>query len=197
MSSGEGGALLINEPRWTERAEVLRAMGTNRARFMRGQVDRYTWVDTGSSFVMSDVTAVLLRGQLERLAAITEARLVIWDAYHAAFEGLERAGMSAPAPLRRRRGPQRPHLLRAARGRRRGATRSSACCAEDRIGASSHYEPLHASPAGRRLGRVHGEMTHTESVAARLLRVPLWVGMTEDDVARVADRLERALRGAA
>ena len=104
---------------------------------------------------------------------------------------------SAPAPLRRRHGPQRPHLLRAARGGRRGATRSSAGCARTEIGASSHYEPLHASPAGRRLGRVHGDMTHTESVAARLLRVPLWVGMTEDDVARVADRLERALRSAA
>ena len=93
VSSGEGGALLINEQRWTERAEVLRAMGTNRARFMRGEVDRYTWVDTGSSFVMSDVTAALLRGQLERLDVITEARLAIWDAYHAAFEGLERAGI--------------------------------------------------------------------------------------------------------
>ena len=196
VSSGEGGALLINEPRWTERAEVLRAMGTNRARFMRGQVDRYTWVDTGSSFVMSDVTAVLLRGQLERLAAITEARLAIWNAYHAAFEGLERAGM-----LRRPRFVEGAahnghiyYVLLEDASRRDDVIRR---LREDEIGASSHYEPLHASPAGRRLGRVHGEMTHTESVAARLLRVPLWVGMTEDDVARVADRLERALGGAA
>ena len=117
VSSGEGGALLINEQRWTERAEVLRASGTNRARFMRGEVDRYTWVDTGSSFVVSDVTAALLRGQLERLDEITEARLTIWDAYHAAFEGLERGGF-----LRRPRfvdgaAHNAPHLLRAARGR--------------------------------------------------------------------------------
>ena len=196
VSSGEGGALLINEPRWTERAEVLRAMGTNRARFMRGQVDRYTWVDTGSSYFMSDVTAVLLRGQLEHLAAITEARLVIWNAYHAAFEDLERAGL-----LRRPRfGAGTSHnghiyyvLLEEPAWRDEVIRRLR----EDRIGASSHYEPLHASPAGRELGRVHGAMTHTESVAVRLLRVPLWVGMTEDDVAWVAERLERAVRGAA
>ena len=193
VSSGEGGALLLNEQRWVERAEILRDMGTDRASFLRGEVDRYTWVDTGSSFVMSDVTAVLLRGQLERLDVITEARLAIWDAYHAAFEGLERAGS-----LRRPRfadgaahnghiyyvllqdAEQRDEVIRMLR--------------RDRIGASSHYEPLHASPAGRRLGRVHGDMTHTESVAVRLLRLPLWVGMSEDDVSRVADRVERALR---
>ena len=193
VSSGEGGALLLNEQRWVERAEILRDMGTDRASFLRGEVDRYTWVDTGSSFVMSDVTAVLLRGQLERLDVITEARLAIWDAYHAGFEGLERAGS-----LRRPRfadgaahnghiyyvllqdAEQRDEVIRMLR--------------RDRIGASSHYEPLHASPAGRRLGRVHGDMTHTESVAVRLLRLPLWVGMSEDDVSRVADRVERALR---
>jgi dTDP-4-amino-4,6-dideoxygalactose transaminase len=196
LSSGEGGALLVNEPRWIERAEVLRAMGTNRSRFLRGEVDRYTWVDTGSSFVMSDVTAALLRSQLEHLTTITEARLTLWNAYHAAFEGLERAGV-----LRRPRfvdgAAHNGHIyyvLLEEASRRDEVIR---LLRRDQIGASSHYEPLHASPAGRRLGRVHGEMTHTERLAARLLRVPLWVGMTEDDVARVADRLERALRVAA
>lgn len=193
VSSGEGGALLINGQRWIERAEVLREMGTNRARFMRGEIDRYTWVDTGSSFVMSDVTAALLRGQLERLDVITEARLAIWDAYHAAFEGLEHAGI-----LRRPRfidGAEHNghiyYVLLEEAGRRDDIIR---ILSQQQIGASSHYEPLHASPAGHRLGRVHGDMTHTESVAARLLRLPLWVGMSEDDVSRVADRVERALR---
>jgi dTDP-4-amino-4,6-dideoxygalactose transaminase len=196
VSSGEGGALLINEQHWIERAEVLRAMGTDRARFMRGEVDRYKWVDIGSSFVMSDVTAALLRGQLERLDVITEARLAIWDAYHAAFEGLEYAGI-----LRRPRfvdgAAHNGHIyyvLLEEAGRRDKIIRM---LGQHRIGASSHYEPLHASPAGRRLGRVHGDMTHTESVAARLLRLPLWVGMTEVDVSRVADHVERALRVAA
>jgi dTDP-4-amino-4,6-dideoxygalactose transaminase len=196
VSSGEGGALLINEQHWIERAEVLRDMGTDRARFMRGEVERYTWVDTGSSFVMSDVTAALLRGQLEQLDLITEARLAIWDAYHAAFEALEHAGI-----LRRPRfvdgAAHNGHVyyvLLEEAGRRHEVIRE---LGQHRIGATSHYEPLHASPAGQRLGRVHGDMTHTESVAARLLRLPLWVGMSEDDVSRVADRVERALRVAA
>jgi dTDP-4-amino-4,6-dideoxygalactose transaminase len=196
VSSGEGGALLINEPRWIERAEVLREMGTNRARFMRGEVERYTWVDTGSSFVMSDVTASLLRGQLERLDVITKARLAIWDAYHAAFERLEHEGV-----LRRPRfvdgAAHNGHIyyvLLEEAGRRDEVVRA---LGRSGIGAASHYEPLHASPAGRRFGRVHGDMTNTESVAARLLRLPLWVGMGEGDVSRVADRVERALRVAA
>jgi dTDP-4-amino-4,6-dideoxygalactose transaminase len=142
---------------------------------------------------MSDVTAALLRGQLERLDVITEARLAIWDAYHAAFEGLEHAGI-----LRRPRfidgAAHNGHIyyvLLEEAGRRDDIIR---ILGQHQIGASSHYEPLHASPAGQRLGRMHGDMTHTESVAARLLRLPLWVGMSEDDVSRVADRVERALR---
>jgi dTDP-4-amino-4,6-dideoxygalactose transaminase len=196
VSSGEGGALLINDQRWVERAEVLREMGTNRARWVRGEVDRYTWVDTGSSFVVSDVMAALLRGQLEHLDMITEARLALWNAYHAAFEGLEQAGI-----LRRPRfvdgAAHNGHIyyvLLEEPGRRDEVIR---VLGQHRIGAASHYEPLHASPAGQRLGRVHGDMTHTESVAGRLLRLPLWVGMSDNDVARVADRLERALRVAA
>jgi dTDP-4-amino-4,6-dideoxygalactose transaminase len=138
------------------------------------------------------VTAALLRGQRERLDVITEARLAIWDAYHAAFEGLEHAGI-----LRRPRfidGVEHNghiyYVLLEEAGRRDDIIR---ILRQHQIGASSHYEPLHASPAGRRLGRVHGDMRHTERVAARLLRLPLWVGMSEDDVSRVADSVERAL----
>ena len=92
VSCGEGGALLVNDERWAQRAEILQEKGTDRQRFARGEVDKYTWVDVGSSFLMSDVTAALLAEQLERVAQITAARLAIWDAYHAALEPLERAG---------------------------------------------------------------------------------------------------------
>ena len=193
ISCGEGGALLINDERYAERAEVLQEKGTSRARFARGEVGHYTWVDLGSSYLMSDVTAALLLGQLERLEAITAARLEIWDAYHAALEPLERAGLV-----------QRPRF--SAGSRHNGhmyylilpdRDRRDALIARLRgegIHAYFHYVPLHSSPAGRRFGRAHGELPVTESVAGRLVRLPLWVGMTAADVERVTAAVAGAIR---
>ena len=184
VSCGEGGALLVNDERWAQRAEILQEKGTDRQRFARGEVDKYTWVDAGSSFLMSDVTAALLVEQLERVAQITAARLKIWDAYHAALEPLERAGV-----LRRPVVPpgagHNAHLYRIMLADLAARDAVIAALAADAVAAYFHYVPLHSAPAGRRFGRTHGAMDVTDAAAEQLLRLPLWVGMTGADVERV------------
>jgi dTDP-4-amino-4,6-dideoxygalactose transaminase len=193
ISCGEGGALLLNDERLVERAEYLHEKGTNRLSFRRGDVDHYTWMDLGSSFAMSDFTAALLADQLEHLAEITEARLRIWNAYHAALEPLENAGL-----LRRPTIPgganHNAHLYRIMLRDRPRRDAMIASLAENLIEAQFHYVPLHSSPAGRRYGRVCGTMRVTDAAAESLVRLPLWVGMTLSDVDRVASAVGRALR---
>jgi dTDP-4-amino-4,6-dideoxygalactose transaminase len=193
VSCGEGGALLINDERLVERAEILQEKGTNRQRFARGEVDHYTWVDVGSSVLMSDISAALLAGQLRRVAEINAARMAIWDAYHAAFEPLEQAGL-VRRPVVPQAAGHNAHLYRLQLADR--ATRDGliAALASAGISAYFHYVPLHSAPAGLRHARVHGPMDVTESAAARLVRLPLWVGLSADDVARVAAEVGRALR---
>ena len=162
-------------PEWVERAEVIQEKGTNRSKFFRGQVDKYTWVDLGSSYVLSDISAAFLWAQLRRRARSREPDRV-WDAYHAAFEELEaKAGSGGRlCPSLR---AQRAHVLPAARaaGRDRDAFIDGW---PERVNAVFHYVPLHSSPAGQRYGRVHGELEVTDSISERLVRLPLWVGMT-------------------
>jgi dTDP-4-amino-4,6-dideoxygalactose transaminase len=192
VSCGEGGALLINDERLVERAEILQEKGTDRRRFARGEVDQYTWVDVGSSVLMSDISAALLAGQLARVAEINAARMAIWDAYHAGFEALERAGL-----VRRPAVPEgarhNAHLYRLQVADRATRDRLIATLAGAGISAYFHYVPLHSAPAGLRHGRVHGPLDVTEDAAARLVRMPLWVGLGEEDVARVVAEVRRAL----
>jgi dTDP-4-amino-4,6-dideoxygalactose transaminase len=192
VSCGEGGALLINDEELVARAEILQEKGTDRRRFERGEVDHYTWVDVGSSFLMSDITAALLADQLARVAQITAARLAIWDAYHAAFEPLEQAGL-VRRPVVPDGAQHNAHLYRLQLADR--ATRDAVIAALAAAGVSAyfHYVPLHSAPAGLRHARVHGPMDVTDAAAARLVRLPLWVGLTEDDVARIAAELRSAL----
>ena len=193
VSCGEGGALLVNDERWAQRAEILQEKGTDRQRFARGEVDKYTWVDTGSSFLMSDVTAALLAEQLERVAQITAARLEIWGAYHAALEPLERAGVLRRPVIPAGAG-HNAHLYRIMLADLAARDAVIAALAADDIAAYFHYVPLHSAPAGRRFGRAHGPMDVTDGAAEQLLRLPLWVGMTsDDDVARVAAGVASAL----
>ena len=191
ISCGEGGALLVNDPALAERAEILQEKGTDRQRFARGEVSHYTWVDVGSSFVMSDVVAALLAEQLERVEPITTARLAIWDAYHAAFEGLERDGV-VRRPVIPPGVQHNAHLYRLMLSDRAARDAVIARLAADGISAYFHYVPLHSSPAGRRFGRVHGPIDVTDSAAGRLVRLPLWVGLGDDDVARVAQGIAAA-----
>ena len=191
VSCGEGGALLVNDERLAERAEILQEKGTNRQRFARGEVDHYTWVDVGSSFLMSDVTAALLSEQLERVDEITAARLEIWEAYHAAFASFEQASVLrrpvVPAGAR-----HNAHLYRLMLADRPARDRVIQTLAAAGISAYFHYVPLHSAPAGRRFGRVHGPMAVTDAAAEQLVRLPLWVGMTPGDVERVVQGVAAA-----
>lgn len=181
LISGEGGALLVNNPRFIERAEVIREKGTNRSQFFRGQVDKYTWVDVGSSFLPGEIIAAFLWAQMEEVDAITRRRLAMWGSYHQWFADAERAGK-----LRRPVVPghcvHNAHmyyiLLPDLQCRSAVIDRLKA------LGVHSvfHYVPLHSAPAGRRYGRAHGELPVTDDVADRLLRLPLWVGLEAQQV---------------
>jgi dTDP-4-amino-4,6-dideoxygalactose transaminase len=195
VSCGEGGALLVNDERLAQRAEILQEKGTDRQRFARGEVDRYTWVDVGSSFLMSDVSAALLAEQLERVAQITAARLEIWEAYHAAFAELEQAGVLRRPVIPAGAG-HNAHLYRIMLADRRTRDAVIATLAADEISAYFHYVPLHSAPAGRRFGRSHGSLAVTDAAGEQLLRLPLWVGMTEGEIARVVAGVAAVLRRA-
>ena len=176
--SGEGGALLINDPRFVERAEVIWEKGTNRAQFFRGQVDKYTWVDLGSSYLPGEIIAAFLWAQMEEADAITKRRLDIWVRYHEAFVALEETGK-----LRRPIVPgdcvHNAHMyylllpnldLRTAFIERLQAAS---------INPVFHYVPLHSSPFGQSVGRWSGDMTNTVAASERLVRLPLWLGLEE------------------
>jgi dTDP-4-amino-4,6-dideoxygalactose transaminase len=172
--SGEGGALLLSEDRFVERAEILREKGTNRSRFFRGQVDKYTWVDIGSSFLPSDLIAAVLLAQLERTSELNARRMQVWSRYHAAFAPLEAAGL-----LRRPIVPDECahnghmyYLLLPSLDRR---TALLAALKSRGLGAVFHYIPLHSSPAGQKYGRAHGgRLPVTDRVSDTLVRLPVW-----------------------
>jgi dTDP-4-amino-4,6-dideoxygalactose transaminase len=191
LISGEGGALLINSERLLERAEIIREKGTNRSQFFRGEVDKYTWVDLGSSFLPSDILAAFLWAQFEAAESIGARRMALWRRYHEAFADAERAG-SARRPIVPAEASSNAHsyflLLPDAADRPRFI---EALRRED-VNAVFHYVPLHSSPAGRRYGRAGGSMAVTESIAERLVRLPLWLGL-EPHQDYVIDCCRRAL----
>ncbi len=176
--SGEGGALLINDPALIERAEIIREKGTNRSQFFRGQMDKYTWVDIGSSFLPGEIIAAFLWAQMEEADAITAQRRAIWERYHAAFAPLEQAG--------RVRRPVIPDdcghnahlyylLLRDLDDRTAFIDRMK----QAGINCVFHYVPLHSSPQGLKVGRAQGDLPVTRDLADRLVRLPLWLGLEE------------------
>jgi len=193
VGCGEGGALLVNDAGLIERAEILHEKGTNRSQFFRGQVDKYTWVDLGSSFVASDLSAAFLWAQLEQAEDITRRRLEVWDAYHDALEPLERDGLlRRPVLSDECRHNAHMYYVLAPDGAARDRLISQ--LGDRGIQAVFHYVPLHSSPAGLRLGRTAGDLTVTDDVAGRLARLPLWVGMEPADVVRVTDAVTAAVR---
>ena len=192
--SGEGGALLINDPALIERAETIREKGTNRSRFFRGQVDKYTWVDLGSSYLPSELIAAFLAAQLAEADRITSRRLAIWDRYHRWAAPLEAAGL-LHRPVIPAECTHNAHmyflLLHGVEARTRFIETMKAAD----IGTVFHYIPLHSSPAGQRYGRTSGTLAHTDATSDGLVRLPLWIGLEnqQDQVMEVAQRaLERA-----
>jgi dTDP-4-amino-4,6-dideoxygalactose transaminase len=192
VTSGEGGALLINATDLAARAEIIRDKGTNRGRFLRGEIDKYTWIDVGSSFVPSELTAAFLWAQMEVAGAITERRLEIWNWYYAAFEALERQGR-----LRRPIVPEHcrhnAHMFYAIVPDRETRTRLLETLNAAGINAVFHYVPLHASAAGRRFGRATGDLSQTDSLSGRIIRFPLWIGMEQSQVVAIVEIVEQAL----
>jgi dTDP-4-amino-4,6-dideoxygalactose transaminase len=185
---GEGGALLINDPRYIERAEIIREKGTNRSRFFRGQVDKYTWVDVGSSYVLSDILAAFLLAQLESRAEVHAKRRLVWECY--------RNELSRWAEDRRVRLPVVPpwcsqsyHMfyLLLPSAERRNALISHLKARN--ILSVFHYVPLHTSEMGQRFGGRPGDCPVTESVSGRLLRLPFYNDLTEDEQMRVVEAI--------
>jgi dTDP-4-amino-4,6-dideoxygalactose transaminase len=174
--SGEGGALLINDPILVERAEIVREKGTNRNKFLRGQIDKYTWVDIGSSYLPGEITAAFLWAQMQAAEFITSKRLSIWQLYHAAFEKLEKAGhITRPStPLGCEHNAHMYYLLLNDMEDRSAFIHAMK---EYGINCIFHYVPLHSSPRGLVCGRAIGKLPVTADLADRLVRLPLWIGM--------------------
>ncbi|MCW3040963.1 MAG: rffA [Solirubrobacterales bacterium] len=200
LSSGTGGALLVNDPAFAAEAELLRDYGTDRARFARGEIARYRWVQAGSNLAMNELAAAYLAPQLEHLERITQRRRRIWRRYHDAFAEAERAGL-VRRPVVPETCEDNAHIYALTTPTAEGRTRLLHELAADGVEAAFHYVPLHSAPAGRRHGRVHGSMRNTDEGSARLLRLPLWDDMpaaaVEQVIAAVLARLAFPSRPAA
>jgi dTDP-4-amino-4,6-dideoxygalactose transaminase len=192
---GEGGALLVAGEELAARAEVLQEKGTNRRNFFRGAVDKYTWVDVGSSFLLSEINAAFLWAQLEAAAEITAERRSIWSRYHAGFEQLERDGL-ARRPVVPPECGHNGHLYYLLLADRRVRDAVIAGLREREIQAVFHYVPLHSSPAGEAFGRPAGALPVTDAVSDRLVRLPLWAGLSADATDRVIDGVHAAIADA-
>jgi dTDP-4-amino-4,6-dideoxygalactose transaminase len=185
--SGEGGALLINDPALAARAEIIREKGTNRSQFFRGQVDKYTWVDLGSSYLPSEIIAAFLWAQMEAGESINDRRLGIWHTYHQGFAELERKGV-ARRPIIPAHCVQNAHMYYLLLGSLEKRTAFIARLKQQGINCVFHYVPLHAAPMGLRVGRADGDLRNTVELSERLVRLPLWVGL-EDHLGNVVERI--------
>ena len=190
--AGEGGALLVNRADLIARAEIVREKGTNRSQFYRGQVDKYTWVDLGSSFLPSELTAAFLCAQLEHAEQLTSERLQLWERYHLAFEDIEADGLVRRpiVPVGCGHNAHMYYLLLPDLEMRQ---RFIADLRSTGIGAVFHYVPLHSSRAGLRYGRVSGSMDNTVVASDRLVRLPMWNGLAPYQD-QVIDAVREALR---
>lgn len=189
--SGEGGALLVRDAGNAEKAEIIREKGTNRSRFLRGQVDKYTWVDVGSSYLPSELLAAFLQAQLDHGQEITRRRLTIWDRYHAWAESHERDGR-VRRPVIPAHCDHNAHMYYLLLPGLEARTEFIARLKQDGVGTVFHYVPLHSSPAGQHYGRANGVMDKTDSTSEKLVRLPLWIGV-EDHLDKVFEAADRAL----
>ncbi len=188
--SGEGGALLVNDERFLGRAEIIREKGTNRAQFFRGEVDKYTWVDIGSSYLPSELVGAFLWAQLEHAGQINAKRKKLCAAYREGLDALAQRGvltLPQPEPEGVEGNGHMFYILL-----KDLATRSSliAHLKSRGVHAVFHYVPLHSAPAGRKFGRAAGPMTVTDDIAARLLRLPLYYGLAEEQAAAIVAEIK-------
>jgi dTDP-4-amino-4,6-dideoxygalactose transaminase len=194
LISGEGGALLVNDPALIERAEIIREKGTNRSRFFRGQVDKYTWVDAGSSYLPSELNAAFLWAQMEQGDAITARRVAIWQRYHEDLADLEREGR-VRRPVVPAHCKPNAHLYSLILPSLEARTSVLAALKQAGVHAVFHYVSLHDSPAGKKFGRTHGSLANTTAVSECLIRLPLWLGV-EPFIDEIVARLHETVRAA-
>lgn len=183
-SMGEGGALIINNEEYNDRAEIIREKGTNRSRFFRGQVDKYTWVDYGSSYLPSDMNAAYLWGQLEVADEINDNRLASWHTYYDAFKELEEKGL-VKLPTIPEECVHNAHMFYLKCRSLEERTEFISFLKENDIVPTFHYIPLHSSPAGMRFGRFDGEDEVTTSESEKLVRLPMYYNMKDSEISKV------------
>jgi dTDP-4-amino-4,6-dideoxygalactose transaminase len=176
--SGEGGALLVNNPTFVERAEIIREKGTNRSQFFRGQVDKYTWVDIGSSYLPGELIAAFLWAQLESSESITHRRLELWKAYHVAFNDLPES-IDIKLPHIPNHCSHNAHMYQILLRDLNSRTQFIASMKERSIGCVFHYIPLHSSPLFQQLVKSSDKLEITDSISSQLVRLPLWLGFHE------------------
>ena len=185
-SMGEGGAILINRPEQIEDAEIIREKGTDRSRFFRGQVDKYTWVNIGSSFLPSDINAAYLMAQLEMADEINENRLQSWTRYNEGLQDLAQEGV-IELPYIPEECTHNAHMFYIKTKDMEERKALISYLKERDIAAVFHYVPLHSAPAGLRFGRFHGEDRYTTKESERLLRLPMYYNLSEIDQQKVID----------
>ena len=183
-SMGEGGALIINNEAYNERAEILREKGTNRSKFFRGQVDKYTWVDFGDSYLPSELNAAYLWAQLEQADAINENRLATWNAYDEAFAPLKAQG-KLELPVIPEDCVHNAHMYYLKLKNLQERTAFINYMKENDVHTVFHYVPLHSAPAGLKFGRFAGEDVYTTKESERLVRLPLYYGLAQEDLEKV------------
>ncbi|MCL2424822.1 MAG: dTDP-4-amino-4,6-dideoxygalactose transaminase [Oscillospiraceae bacterium] len=185
---GEGGAVLIKNPDFVERAEIIREKGTNRNLFFRGMVDKYSWVDIGSSYLPSDLNAAYLYAQLEEATEINNSRLSAWNTHYALLKDLENRG-NIKLPVIPEKCTHNAHMFYIKTENLEVRTKLIKHLKDNGISAVFHYIPLHSSVAGRKYGRFHGVDKHTTKESERILRLPMYHGITEVSLRRVAETI--------
>lgn len=187
-SMGEGGALLIRDGEYAEEAEIIREKGTNRSKFYRGQIDKYTWINLGSSYLPSDMNAAYLYAQLEIADEINRARLALWDRYYEGLKPLAETGKlelpTVPAGC-----VHNAHMFYVKTAGVEERAAFFAYLKENGIMSVGHYVPLHTSPAGQKFGRFHGEDRYTTRESERLARLPMYYGLTGEQVDYICDKV--------
>lgn len=189
FSMGEGGALLIRNGELAEKAEIIREKGTNRSKFFRGQIDKYTWVDFGSSYLPSDMNAAYLWAQLEQIDKICDNRLLIWNSYYENLKSLAEDGR-IKLPFVPEHCEHNAHMFYFKAKDLEERTRLISFLKQNDIQAVFHYIPLHSAPAGQKYGRFHGEDKYTTAESERLVRLPLYYGLTSSEVEYICEKVK-------
>ena len=187
---GEGGALLIREAGNIEKAEIIREKGTNRSKFFRGEIDKYSWVEQGSSYLPSELNAAYLWGQLEAAEIIYEDRMSSWDTYRDQLSLLAERGC-IELPVVPEHCVHNAHMFYIKARDLEERTQLIQHLKEHEIGAVFHYIPLHSSEAGKRFGRFYGEDRYTTKESERLLRLPMYFGLNSDEIEKITDCVKR------